>query len=81
MEDADPFGFAIANDQPESPARVHLLVCDPRDHRLLEAMQRRADGAWVVWTYDCYSRMDLSALPVFALGRGIGGTMEPSSPF
>jgi hypothetical protein len=59
LEDTDPFAIAVLNHDLESPAAVHLLACEPGAHGLLEAMKRRADDRWVVWSYDCHSRLDL----------------------
>lgn len=59
LADADPFAIAVFNRDLTSPAAVHLLVCEPAAHELLEVMRRRADDRWVVWSYDCHSRLDL----------------------
>jgi hypothetical protein len=52
----DPFAVVVCNTDDESPAMFHAVACGPELGVLQEAMLRRNDRRWVVYSYRCRDR-------------------------
>jgi hypothetical protein len=79
FRDRLPYAVLVRNSLSRSNYLAHLLVCDPKAHRLYELF-RRADGSWVGRTYSPVTKGDVDDAGKFG-AEGLLQAGASRSPF